>query len=72
MSSQRKITRIAVCLFAAMSVSAVTGCGSKQDETPASPAANPTLAPDSQSAMQAQQQADAADRAAHMGPPAKK
>jgi len=68
----RNRVRYTARIVLALSLACVAGCGSKQEEAPASPPASASLAPDAASAMQAQQRAEASDRAAHMGPPPSK
>lgn len=54
--------------FAALSAA---GCGKSGSDTPAA-MATPSVAPEVQSQINAAQQADAARRAAHSGPPSAK
>lgn len=70
------LAAVAFCLFATLAT--ITGCGEKEAATEgaaagtaAKPGDAPTLSPEAQSAMQAQQKAEAAARGAQAPPPPK-
>jgi len=66
----RSVSRVVAAGAIASVLAFAAGCGSKE-ETPKGPPQNSALAPEAQSAMQAQQKADADIRASHASPPPK-